>query len=57
MVLVIKKNTTPEQVRQILRQSKKKKNAKAKKLASFFGKLPRIEDGLHYQKKLRNEWE
>ena len=22
----------------------------------FFGKLPKIEDGLQYQKKVRNEW-
>ncbi len=27
-----------------------------KLLNSFFGKLPNIEDGLIYQKKVRNEW-
>ena len=27
-----------------------------RKVAAFFGKLPGIEDGLSFQKKLRNSW-
>jgi len=56
MVLVIKKNTSTEEVRAILRKSRSRKTKKKNGLASFFGKLPRIEDGLKYQKKVRNEW-
>jgi hypothetical protein len=50
---VIKKN---------LKIRKKKKAAsgapktKQEMLKTFFGKLPKIEDGLSYQKKIRNEW-
>jgi hypothetical protein len=29
---------------------------KQEMLKVFFGKLPKIEDGLTYQKKVRNEW-
>ncbi|MBI1780183.1 MAG: hypothetical protein HYR66_02285 [Sphingobacteriales bacterium] len=41
------------------KSSIKKKRGKAsadKKVAAFFGKLPNIEDGLTYQKKVRSEW-
>ena len=27
-----------------------------KKISAFFGKLPNIEDGLSFQKKVRSEW-
>jgi hypothetical protein len=27
-----------------------------KKVAAFFGKLPNIEDGLTFQKRVRSEW-
>ena len=56
MVLVIKKNTSTEEVRAILRKSRGKNAKKKKRIESFFGKLPKIEDGLKYQKKSRNEW-
>jgi hypothetical protein len=55
MVVVIKKNTSTEDVRSILRKTRNKRK-KRKGIASFFGKLPKIEDGLRYQRKVRNEW-
>jgi hypothetical protein len=55
MVLVIKKNTTADEVRSILRKSGSRRKKKSS-VASFFGKLPGIEDGLTYQKRARNEW-
>jgi hypothetical protein len=56
MVLVIKKNTSSEEVRAILRKSGSKRKKKKTGIKTFFGKLPMIEDGLKYQKKARNEW-
>lgn len=55
MVLEIKKNTSVEEVRSILRRTKSKRKKKSS-IMTFFGKLPAIEDGLKYQKKIRNEW-
>jgi len=55
MVVVIKKNTSTDEVRSILRKARNKKK-KRNGIASFFGKLPKIEDGLKYQRKVRNEW-
>lgn len=54
MIIEIPKGTSANKVRSIL--SKKSKNTSAKKLDAFFGKLPNIEDGLTFQKKVRNEW-
>jgi hypothetical protein len=56
MVLVIKKNTSTEEVRAILRKSRGKRTKRKATVESFFGKLPNMEDGLKYQKKARNEW-
>jgi hypothetical protein len=56
MVLVIKKNTSTEEVRAILRKVRTKRAKKKAGTESFFGKLPNIGDGLKYQKKIRNEW-
>jgi hypothetical protein len=56
MVLIIKKNTSTDEVRAILQKGRKKSSKKKKGMESFFGKLPRIADGLAYQKKSRNEW-
>lgn len=56
MVLVIKKNTSTDEVRAILRKARAKKTTKKASVKSFFGKLPNIENGLIYQKKARNEW-
>jgi hypothetical protein len=55
MVLEIKKNTSVEDVRSILRKTKNRRKKKSS-MTTFFGKLPAIEDGLKYQKKIRNEW-
>ena len=55
MVLEIKKNTSAEEIRSILRKARNRRKKKSG-IASFFGKLPGIEDGLKYQKKARNEW-
>jgi hypothetical protein len=55
MVVEIKRNTSAEEVRSILRKTRNGRGKK-KSLAAFFGKLPHIEDGLKYQKKIRNEW-
>ncbi len=54
MIIEIPKGTSANKVRSIL--SKKSKNTSVKKLDAFFGKLPNIEDGLKFQKKVRNEW-
>ena len=56
MVLVIKRNTSTDEVRAILRKARTKRAKKKGSVQSFFGKLPNIEDGLKYQKKARNEW-
>ena len=55
MVIEIRKGTPAEKIRSILKKRKKKSISK-KNITSFFGKLPKIEDGLSYQKKVRNEW-
>ncbi len=55
MVVEIKKNASAEEVRYILRRAKSKRRKKSS-LTAFFGKLPKIEDGLKYQKRVRNEW-
>lgn len=54
MIIEIPKGTSASKVRSIL--SKKSKHTSVKKLDAFFGKLPNIEDGLKFQKKVRNEW-
>ncbi len=57
MIVEIRRNSSPEKVKALLRKtSRKKKSTGKKSTKSFFGKLPEIEDGLKYQKKLRNEW-
>jgi hypothetical protein len=55
MIIEIPKGASEKKVKSILRQKAAKKNSK-KSLVSFFGKLPGIEDGLKFQKKVRSEW-
>ena len=56
MVIEIKRDTPPEEVKKIL--DKLRTKAKPKRDTSeFFGKIPEIEDGLAFQKRIRNEWE
>lgn len=52
MVIEIKKDTPPEEVKKILEQIKSESKNKVA-LSDFFGKLPNIGDGLAYQKKVR----
>ncbi len=56
MVIEIKKDTPPEEVKKILETLRKKTKPK-KDISEFFGKIPDIEDGLAFQKRVRNEWE
>lgn len=55
MIIEIPKGTSEKEVKSILDQKVRKRNSQ-KKLATFFGKLPNIEDGLKFQKKVRSEW-
>jgi hypothetical protein len=55
MVIEIPKGTTENKIKTILKSKGRKKTIK-KNVASFFGKLPNIEDGLKFQKKVRSEW-
>ena len=54
MIIEIPKGTNPKKIKNIL--LKRKSLNKKIKLMDFFGKIPGIEDGLKFQKKVRNEW-
>ncbi len=56
MVIEIAKNTNATEVKKILHGTRRRKKGKAKSIAAFFGKLPKIKDGMAYQKTVRNEW-
>jgi len=55
MVIEIKKGTSKKEIEEVLKNTSKKKHTPVS-LDSFFGKLPDIEDGLNFQKKVRREW-
>ena len=55
MIIEIPKGASEKKVKSILQKKSRKRNSK-KTVASFFGKLPDIEDGLKFQKKVRSEW-
>ncbi|MEP7110090.1 MAG: hypothetical protein ABI760_18995 [Ferruginibacter sp.] len=55
MIIEIPKNTPEDKIIRMLKGRQGKKLT-PKALSSFFGKLPHIEDGMTYQKKIRNEW-
>jgi hypothetical protein len=55
MIIEIPKGTSEKKVKSILHQKVGKRNPK-KTVDCFFGKLPDIEDGLKFQKKVRREW-
>ena len=55
MVIEIPKGSSEKQVKRIL-QKRITKKFPNKSLEDFFGKLPHVEDGLKFQKKVRNEW-
>ncbi len=55
MIIEIPKGTSEKKVKSILQQKIMKKKVK-KSIATFFGKLPYIEEGLKFQKTVRSEW-
>lgn len=56
MVTEIHKGTPERKIKDLLKKKRKKKQFN-KSIAAFFGKLPKIEDGLVFQKKVRSEWQ
>ncbi len=56
MVIEIKRDTPPEEVEKILDKIRTATKPK-RDISEFFGKIPDIEDGLVFQKRIRNEWE
>ncbi len=54
MVIEIPKGTSPEKIKGLLKKRTSRRTNK--NIDSFFGKLPKIEDGLKFQKKVRSEW-
>ena len=54
MVITINKNTNNQEIDKMLLSLKPRKLFHSKK---FLGKIKWGEDGLEYQKKIRNEWD
>lgn len=55
MSIKISKSNSTKLLKNI-RKRKNSANNNSRKLKEFFGKLPSIEDGLTFQKKVRREW-
>ena len=55
MVIEIPKGTPEKKIKSILQKRRGRRSAR-KSVLNFFGKLPDIEDGLSFQKKVRSEW-
>ncbi len=55
MVIEIKKNTSPEEVKKILDTLNKNNKKPEKDISDFFGKIPDMEDGLSFLRKVRNK--
>ncbi len=55
MVTEISKGTPEKEIKIILKKRLGRKSP-GKSIYTFFGKLPAIEDGLTFQKKVRSEW-
>lgn len=55
MIIEIPKGTPEKKIMSILKKRRSRRPIK-KTVTSFFGKLPDIEDGLTFQKKIRSEW-
>jgi hypothetical protein len=57
VIIKVTSKTKPKAIKQAL--SKRKKHTPSQKtLADFYGALPKtFEDGLTYQKRLRDEWQ
>lgn len=56
MSVIINKNDSNEAIRKALRKVKDKKSRKKIALEKYFGKIPFDENGLTFQKRVRNEW-
>jgi len=56
MIIEIAKNASSAEVQKILRGTGRRRKSRTKSIATFFGKLPEIKDGLTHQKSVRNEW-
>ena len=54
MVVTIHKNTSSQEIDKLLLSMKPQKLFRSKK---FLGKIKWGEDGLEYQKRIRNEWD
>ncbi len=57
MVIEIPKGTPEHKIKSILNKRKGRRKVAKKSVDAFFGKLPKIEDGLTFQKKTRSEWQ
>ncbi|MFM8849140.1 MAG: hypothetical protein ACKOE5_01925 [Cytophagales bacterium] len=56
VIIRVTSKTNPKAIQKALTEASKK-NRPQKTIADFYGALPTtFEDGLTYQKKLRNEW-
>ena len=55
MIIEIPKGTPEKKIKSIL-QKRAGRKAQKKNITAFFGKLPNIEDGLIFQKRVRSEW-
>lgn len=53
MIIEVSKSTSEKKIKSLLKKRNKKD---VKSVSAFFGKLPNIEDGLTFQKKVRSEW-
>ena len=55
MITEIPKGTPEREIKNILKR-RSNRRVTNNSIAAFFGKLPGIEDGLTFQKKVRREW-
>ncbi len=56
MVVIIKKTAKKREIKRVLKSIKATKSPKKFKASEFCGKVKYGEDGLAFQKRLRNEW-
>ena len=57
MSVTIKKDQSSAEIEKKIKSITKKKDKKGLDVSRFFGKIQFGEDGLTYQKKIRDEWE
>lgn len=56
MTVIINKDQTLSQIDEKIKRMSKQKEGKVLNAKQFFGKINFGEDGLNYQKKVRDEW-